>query len=525
MKIRPPHLLIVLCLGAACWLVWRKAGTEEVASERPPLREPTPEKNLSRSARAEEEAREKKPRPEESFREELASRRNERIVTFKSDAAYQKAIGELEKQGFRILGRIDRLRALRVGYDELSRLEAALGDDAELARNYLVTPPALPEGTVQANAAGFGNDYLAWLGIREDHSSWGAGVTIAILDTGVVAHDSLPADFKQISLVEGGAEANGHGTAVASLASAVAPAADLLSVQIAGADGVSDSFTLAQGIFAALENGAQVINISMGSAYESSVVSEAIAAASAQGAVIVASSGNNGVNYATSPASHPDVISVGAVDANTQHLNFSNTDASLSTSAPGYEVYAAWPGDLGIAFTGTSASAPLTAGGVAAVLSQSGAANAGVAANLLLTYSNEAGDPGSDPAFGQGTIDVGRAVNHNTPGIYDLAVASQSYLVASTANASGLQVSIENRGTETLYNSTVNIQVNGQNYAQTIGQLAPAERSVITLPIGLTELQSGGSLSVTSSASVSGGTSDGNSANNSRSDVISLSTP
>lgn len=509
--------IIILLLGAI-FVGWRAVKNNANAEivEKPTLRKATPPGSaLPASSVAQRTARAAHEKNE--LAEELNSRKNERIVTFKNEKAYRDAITNLEKNGFRILGRIDGLRALRVGYDNLSQLQNALGDEAEMGRNFLVTQP--PEGEVQAGAAGFGNDYLAFLGIKGDISAWGSGVTIAILDSGVVAHPSIPADFIQISLVDSNGEPNGHGTAVASLASAVAPAAKILSVQIADASGMSDSFTLAQGIFTALENGAQVINISMGAQYESPLVAEAIAAAQAKGAVIVASSGNNGLDYATSPASNKNVISVGAIDANSNYLEFSNRYENLSTSAPGYEVYAAWPGDLGIAFTGTSASSPLTAGGVAAVMSQLGG-DATQAAQILLSNSNEAGQPGSDSLYGQGTLDIGRAVNSSTGGISDLAVASHTY---SLTGNSGLQISVENRGTETLLNSTVNVTIDGQNYRQNIGKIDAAERQIITIPTGLTKLQSGGSLSVISSVSVASGVNDSNSANNSRADVITLS--
>ncbi|MGY8688851.1 MAG: S8 family serine peptidase, partial [Verrucomicrobiales bacterium] len=134
-----------------------------------------------------------------------------------------------------------------------------------------------------------------------------------------------------------GTEINGHGTAVASVAAGthaaapgVAPAAQVLSFRVADSDGNSDSFTLAQGILAAAEAGADVINISLGSTGDSGVVEEAVNKAMAAGSTIVAAAGNNGADSLSYPAAYEGVISVGSVDAAGQHLDFSNTAESLN---------------------------------------------------------------------------------------------------------------------------------------------------------------------------------------------------
>lgn len=61
--------------------------------------------------------------------------------------------------------------------------------------------------------------------------------------------------------------------------------------------------------------------------------------------IIVAASGNSEQEDACYPAAYPSVISVGAVDARGEHLDFSNYGTYLSVTAPGYAINAAWPGD------------------------------------------------------------------------------------------------------------------------------------------------------------------------------------
>ena len=105
-----------------------------------------------------------------------------------------------------------------------------------------------------------GNDSLAFLGVNGEHSQWGRGTTIAILDTGVAADVTfgtgrLRALDVGLGVTPGTGGEDGHGTAVAGLAAGlspdapgVAPAANLLSIRVTDNTGTSDLFTVAQAI-------------------------------------------------------------------------------------------------------------------------------------------------------------------------------------------------------------------------------------------------------------------------------------
>src|ERR1035437_9044585 len=249
----------------------------------------------------------------------------QRVLTFANQAALERFLAR--NPNLRILGRIDRLFALRVGFLRLSDLTSALDGSESTALIFPVQMPNPAPGGIQPGAVGLGPDLPAWLGISGDRSSWGSGVTVAILDTGVTSHPAL-AGTKITSqfLVDPPANAsdwNGHGTAVASLVPGaapltpgVAPGASLLSSRVANDNGSSDTFPLAQGILNAADAGASIINISMGSYGDSSVLSDAVKYAISKGALIIASSGNEALVQLAYPASYPGVISVGAVDAN-----------------------------------------------------------------------------------------------------------------------------------------------------------------------------------------------------------------
>ena len=541
---------------------------------------------------------------------------NERIVQFRSEAAYRAALTRLGNSDYKILGKLDRFRALRLGGRDLSGLDDLLGEDATIASNYLVSLPLVPDPDIITTGVGFGSSALNFLNVPADNSSWGEGVTIAVIDTGVTAHIALPSDIRQITVdginIDGGTHGHGtavtslivslplvpdpdiittgvgfgssalnflnvpadnsswgegvtiavidtgvtahialpsdirqitvdginidggthgHGTAVTSLIvgehsriPGIAPSSTPVSIRVAGAEGDSNSFFLAEGILAAVNAGAQVINISMGSQGDSTIVREAVAFAQESGAVIVASAGNDGFSQISFPAAYDGVISVGAIDAVGSHLNFSNTSDNLSITAPGYEALAAWTDDAAISFTGTSASAPFVSGAIAAIISESDTFISGAqAADILLSYTNEAGAPGPDPFYGNGFLDAGRVIDRNTPGITDLAVASYNYEFDS-ANDDGLQISIENQGTETVNSSHLSVDVDGANFPITIPQLTQNERFVVTLPVGQTTIETTGALPVSGLLTYPTETTDAQPSNNQRSEILTLPT-
>lgn len=467
-------------------------------------------------------------REQHSLLEELFTIDGERLIRFNSEEAYRDALRRLSDLEGELLGRMDRFRALRLRTSDLDALRDWLGKHGEDFANYLVTLPLVPDTNAQfGGGVPFGRTALEFLGITGDNSSWGDGVKIAIIDTGVQPHLSLNSDKISTINIDGVPEVNevhGHGTAVASIISGnydsltgVAPSAELISIPVTDEAGNSNSFLLAEGIAAAAENGAQVINVSMGSYGDSLIVQEAVAFAIEQGAIIIASVGNEGFTQAAFPAGNEGVVAVGSIDASGTHLSFSNTSDNLSLTAPGYEVMAAWPGDQAIAFTGTSASAPFVSGTIAAIISQSDVPLTGQQAwAIAQQYSNEAGAPGFDNQYGEGILHTGRIMQRNTPGISDLAVAQPHY----DYEQNFLQVTVENRGTEPITNSSLAVGADGGNYPFNIQNLQPNERRVYELPVQSPELNQNGLLNVTSQTIIGGGAIDALPANNQRTDVI-----
>lgn len=418
----------------------------------------------------------------------------QRVLVF-NDLAALEAFLRKQRYKVRLLGRLDSLLALRIGFDDASLLA---GLDAEGAESMLVFPvltPELPQGGIQPGAVPLGGRLSEWLGIDRVDPAWGAGVKIAVLDTGVAADVRFAGQVEWIHLVPPPADPsaqNGHGTAVASLlvgsdpaTPGVAPSAQVLSVRIAGDDGVSDSFQLAAGIMAAIDHGASLINISMGTYGDSPLVRAAVRRALDAGVLIVAAAGNQGWDRVAFPAAYDGVLAIGAVDALGNHLAFSNTGSQIDLTAPGFGVPVAQPGQQRANASGTSFSAPIVTAALAAVMTMhpSKPLSPAAAWEMMSRSINDLGEAGIDPVFGAGAPDLGRVRRSQTPGIYDAAVGSLRMLPPEPAHPQGqVEVLVQNRGTERLLNTRLLVTQAGRQVPINLTQLEPNQVRSVRIP-------------------------------------------
>lgn len=452
----------------------------------------------------------------------------ERVIVFKDSDALADFLKRAGNQ-VNILGRLDALNALRVGFEDYDDLASLLNGDEEESMIFPVSAPLPVDGSVQAGAMALGNGLLEWLGIGSDNSMWGNGVKIAVLDTGVTSHSAFNTDIRSINLVDLPADTsaqNGHGTAVASViigndpfTPGVAPGAEMISVRIADDNGQSDSFLLAKGIVAAVDAGAKLINISMGSFGDSALVRNAIQYASDGGALIVAAAGNNGLERVAYPAANDGVIAVGGVDATGSHLDFSNSGDSIDIAAPGFGVNAAWVGDQAASVNGTSFSAPIVTGALAAIMTEAGSQNlsASQAWTLLSSHLNDGAAAGSDPQLGAGMPDIGRVLNAETRGIYDAALASHTILPPDGGNPYGqIEILVQNRGTETLINTSVEVSTGGGMVSTNLTTLSPGAVQTVRIPISQPPVGASSTLNVESRVVLSGGARDSKPSNDRR---------
>jgi hypothetical protein len=466
------------------------------------------------------------------------ARAHEAVLTFKDDEAYRRFLARAKKSGLTILGQLNALRSVRVGYDQLSSLRTDLlanpDDFSGVAANNLLTIPGPPAKDDRAaiDAVPFGNRALEFLGVdllSASRATWGQGVTIAVLDTGI-APDRTFGDYRVrtldigLGVAAGTGSDDGHGTAVASVAAGaaadapgVAPAASLLSIRVTDASGASDLFTIAQAILAATDAGAKVINISLGGYATNTTLSAAIGYAQDHGAVIVAAAGNDQAAQLAWPAADARVVSVGAVDAAEQQVTFSNSGPQLQITAPGYGVQTAWLNGQRATVDGTSISAPLVSGAIAAVLSQNPSLTAQQAWATLQQTTNDAGAPGDDPDYGHGILNVGWALNANNPARIDTAVSSHYYDAANQQ----MDFVVQNRSALAITGLSLAIDAAGSGSTQLIPPLAAGATYVVKLPVDPTQLAAAGSLKFVTQLVNPTGVIDAVPANNRRSSILS----
>ncbi|KFX98298.1 hypothetical protein V490_02368 [Pseudogymnoascus sp. VKM F-3557] len=210
-------------------------------------------------------------------------------------------------------------------------------------------------------------------------SSAGEGTTIYVVDSGInIKHEEFGGravwgkNYVEGSIDE---DEDGHGTHVAGIAGGanygVASKAHLIAIKVLDAKGDGTSSDVLAGMQWAADDaekknqtGKSVINMSLGAGY-SEAFNKATAAIIARGVVVVAAAGNEDANASgVSPASTPDVITVGATYRNDTRATFSNWGVAIDVFAPGVGIKSAWKGSTNATMTisGTSMACPHVAG-------------------------------------------------------------------------------------------------------------------------------------------------------------------
>jgi subtilisin family serine protease len=301
----------------------------------------------------------------------------------------------------------------------------------------------------------------------------GAGATVAVVDTGTdFNHPDLAANLVRVAgsnMIENktylcpwmkpnkrwrGSNAvaqddQGHGTHVAGTVAAVAgnafgvagvaPDADVLPVKVLDEDGSGSDSQVARGICFAADQGADVINLSLGYDPAFSILitngvvgtetNRALEYAYAKGAAVIAAAGNDSFPVCGFPAAHTKALCVGAVDQNDVKAWYSNFGGHLGVVAPGgagsvfcnddLDIWSTiWPGS-GLncdqngfdTLAGTSMATPHVAAVAALIEAKYGAvATPDFIYAKLKATADDLGTPGVDPAYGHGRVNAYRAV-------------------------------------------------------------------------------------------------------------------
>ncbi|MBX7264818.1 type VII secretion-associated serine protease mycosin [Micromonospora sp. Llam7] len=271
---------------------------------------------------------------------------------------------------------------------------------------------------------------LAW------RTSTGRGVVVAVIDSGVDgSHPDLAGQvLPGLDLVASGGALDpdpvGHGTTVAGLIAGrnddrrgvvgLAPDARILPVRVLDEENrYDDALIVAKGVRWAVDNGAKVINLSLGGSGDSAALAAAIDYAFAKDVVVVACTGN----LATSPdakvwypAREPGVIAVSGLERSSDNLwNGAITGRATILTAPASGLVGARPPGGYWRVQGTSFAAPLVTATAALVRSRYPRMSAGDVVNRLLVTAKDIGPTGRDDRFGYGLIDPIRALTAQVP--------------------------------------------------------------------------------------------------------------
>ncbi|RMF20885.1 MAG: peptidase S8 [Cyanobacteria bacterium J083] len=262
--------------------------------------------------------------------------------------------------------------------------------------------------------------------------SKGEGVTVAVIDTGV----SLVPDLRSTEFSKGydfvndrtkAEDDNGHGTHVAGTiaqstnngygVAGIAYKAKIMPLKVLASNGGGTISDIAEAIKFATDNGADVINLSLGGGGKSHLMQEAIDYAYKQDVAIIAAAGNENKNSSSYPARYPKVLSVAATDAAGEKAEYSNFGAGVDIAAPGGSetgkiiqntIDPSQGKTVFVGFQGTSMASPHVAGVAALIKSLGIKKSEEVYAILRKSARKIAEDPLNH--FGAGHLDAGEAV-------------------------------------------------------------------------------------------------------------------
>ncbi|OUM40819.1 peptidase S8 [Arthrobacter agilis] len=204
----------------------------------------------------------------------------------------------------------------------------------------------------------------------------------------------------------------------------VAPKADLLAISVwiegpgSGPNpaGIAVDEQVPRAVHWAVDNGADVINMSLGSTSTEWPESwdEAFLYAEENDVVIVAAAGNRagGLTQVGAPATIPGVLAVAGLDRDGQaSAEASSEGISIAVAAPSENLVGGLPGGLYADWSGTSGAAPLVSGVAALIRSRYPDLTAEEVVNRIVDTARDAGAPGFDTLYGYGVLDVAAAVN------------------------------------------------------------------------------------------------------------------
>ncbi len=255
----------------------------------------------------------------------------------------------------------------------------------------------LGSGATVPNLPSQNDEMFKKIGLPQAHaisSNFGAGIKVAVIDTGVdlshpalannlapssewrdyVGNDTLPNDEPGINTTPG--NAYGHGTAVAGIILQIAPKATILPLRVLDSRGRGNLDNVVKAIDQAISSGVQIINLSLGSVRSDLALSQEVAYAKSKGIYVIAAAGNNGkdANYPAKDSYQINMsgflFGIGSIDSKDALSSFSSRGEGVYAFAPGEQVYTLFPNNRVGYATGTSFATPLVSGAFALAMSE-----------------------------------------------------------------------------------------------------------------------------------------------------------
>jgi len=290
------------------------------------------------------------------------------------------------------------------------------------ANNYQFAPPW------QSDTDPYLDDQYA-LSITNTIEAWtmetgSADVTAAIIDSSIdIYHDEFSGRISSLSFntvtdqtgLEAVIDDSGHGTMVSGIIGAIKDNSKgiagivqnvkLLEIKANNpGEGSSQDSSIIEGIYYAVDYGADIINLSLGGTYANPLTLTAIRYALDHNVVVVAACGNDGTDDLIYPASFPEVISVSAVSSDRTVSGYSNFNREVDISAPGTNIVTTAMDNGYASVSGTSFAAPHVAGILTLLLSYDPGLTIDELKTRLFLTAIDQGVPGRDDYYGYGLV-------------------------------------------------------------------------------------------------------------------------
>lgn len=268
--------------------------------------------------------------------------------------------------------------------------------------------------------------------VQQRYGIKGFGVKVAVIDTGIDQnHPDLKAYGGASFITSTFQDDNGHGTHVAGTIAAldngegvlgVAPEAQIYALKVLNSAGSGNYSDIAAAIEWSIDNGMNIISMSLGGSSPSELLRAAVVKAHQAGILIIAAAGNAGNDTGTGdnvlyPARYPEVIAVAATDSSDKRASFSSTGPDVELAAPGVNILSTFPGGIYKALNGTSMAAPHITGLAALIKSTYPNLTNEQIRKKLSETALDLGQAGRDPWYGYGLATAPAAVQQPGPDV------------------------------------------------------------------------------------------------------------